>query len=303
MTHGPNAPGRDADADLPPAAAERWASRWEARLAAVAEALERPLERPLAGPGRAALQAELDAVHREADAMSAAAARLRDRAAELARRWQATASAASAGAPVRVDHLGASTFLEKGWSRLALGDAPAAEEAFRHALTLAPGSAEGEVLLAWALGHGGRTTEARQVLAGVLSRVPQHALALATLGYVALRDGDLDGAEALLRRAVAAGGDRKASLYAWFHLGVVARRRGALDAAEAAFGEALRQGPNLLQAWYERGRARWEAGQGRDAVAAWRAGAAAGKFNPWGRQCSELVDRVEAGEAPVFVDA
>ncbi|MBU6367944.1 MAG: tetratricopeptide repeat protein [Gemmatimonadetes bacterium] len=299
MTRWPPDPGGEGDWGGSATSGEGWVARWAARLAAVAEALERPV----AGPGWAALQAELESVYREADAMSTAAARWRDRAAELAKRWQATAPAAAASAPVRVDHLGASTFLEKGWSRLALGDAPGAEEAFRHALALAPGSAEGEVLLAWALAHGGGLVDARQVLAGVLARLPQHALALATLGYVALREGDLDGAEELLRRAVAVGGDRKATLYAWFHLGVVARRRGALDDAEAAFSEALRQGPNLLQAWYERGRARWEAGLGGDAVAAWRTGAAAGKFNPWGRQCGELVHRVEAGEAPRFVDA
>lgn len=263
---------------------------WAARLDLVAEALEHPLDEPR----RAALKAEIAAVHREADALCQEAARLRERAAALAQRWQATAG------PVRVDHLGASTFLEKGWSRLALGDAEGAEEALRQALALAPGSVDAEVLLAWALGVRDRGTEARGLLADVLARVPGHPLALATLGLVALREGDLAGAEALLRDALAAGADRKAALYAWFHLGVVARRRGVLADAETAFGQALALGPNLLQAWYELGRARWEAGQALEAVGAWRTGAAANKFSPWGQRCGEVLARVEAGAPPHF---
>jgi Flp pilus assembly protein TadD len=273
--------------------------RWESRLAAVAEALDRPLS----DVGREALQAEIEAVYREADALSVASARVRDRAAELARRWHLVTGTPAAATPVRVDHLGASTYVEKGWSRLAQGDASGAEEAFRLALALAPGSPDTEVLLAWALGQRGRGAEAHRLLAGVLAQAPHHPLALATLGYVAMREGDLERAEALLRRATDSGADRKAALYAWFHLGVIARRRGALADAEVAFREALKLGPNLLQAWYELGRARWEAQHRPEAVSAWRAGVGAGKFNPWGRRCGSLLEQVEAGGAPVFEDA
>jgi tetratricopeptide (TPR) repeat protein len=271
---------------------------WDARLALLADALE--------GPHSAARRAELrqaiTALYREADAAAAAAVRAREQAAALAVRWQALppAAAASAAAPVRMDHLGASTFLEKGWSRLAQGDAAGAEEALRQALALAPGQADGEVLLGWALTLQERLGEARVLLDGVVARHPGHALALATQGLVALRGGALDEADACLRAAVAAGGDRKAAMYAWLHLGVVARRRGQLPEAESAFRQAVALGPNLLQGWYELGRARWEAGHALEAVGAWRSGAQASKFSPWGHRCSELLAVVEAGGTPVF---
>lgn len=261
---------------------------------------------------REAVKAGIQALYREAEAAREEATRMRDQAAALAQRWQATAPAGNPGrapssapvpAPVRVDHLGASTYLEKGWSRLALGDAEAAEAALRHALTLAPGHAEGEVLLAWALVLQGRQGEARELLEGVLARIPEQALALATLGLLYLRAGDLDAAEPHLRAALAVGSDRKAALYAWFHLGVVARRRGDLPGVEVAMREALALGPNLLQAWYEQGRAQWEAGRALEAVASWRAGAAASKFSPWGQRCSEVLAQVEAGEPPRFSGA
>jgi tetratricopeptide (TPR) repeat protein len=274
------------------------ASEWDARLALLAEALERPHS----ATRRAELRQEITVLYREADAAAAAAVGARERAAALAVRWQALppAEGAPGRAPVRMDHLGASTFLEKGWSRLAQGDAIGAEEALRQALAMAPGQAEGEVLLGWALALRDRLGEAQALLEGVVARHPGHALALATLGLVALRGGDLDVAEARLRAALAAGGDRKAAMYAWLHLGVVARRRGHRSEAEAAFQQALALGPNLLQGWYELGRARWEAGHALEAVGAWRSGAQASKFSPWGHRCSELLAVVEAEGTPVF---
>jgi tetratricopeptide (TPR) repeat protein len=273
------------------------ASGWEARLAVLAEALEGSHS----ATRRAELRQEITALYREADAAASAAVRAREQAAALAVRWQALPPAeAAASVPVRMDHLGASTFLEKGWSRLAQGDAIGADEALRQALALAPGQADGEVLLGWALALRDRLGEAQALLDGVLARHPGHALALATAGLVALRGGALDVADARLRAALAAGGDRKAAMYAWLHLGVVARRRGQRPVAESAFQQALALGPNLLQGWYELGRARWEAGHALEAVGAWRSGAQASKFSPWGHRCSELLAVVEAGGTPEF---
>ena len=274
------------------------ATGWDARLTLLADALEAPHS----AARRAELRQAITALYREADAAAAAAVRARGQAAALAVRWQALppTDAASAAPPVRMDHLGASTFLEKGWSRLAQGDAAGAEEALRQALTLAPGQADGEVLLGWALALQERLGEARVLLQGVVARHPGHALALATQGLVALRGGALDEADACLRAAVAAGGDRKAAMYAWLHLGMLARRRGRFPEAESAFQQALTLGPNLLQGWYELGRARWEAGHALEAVGAWRSGAQASKFSPWGLRCSELLAVVEAGGTPLF---
>ena len=44
----------------------------------------------------------------------------------------------------------------------------------------------------------------------------------------------------------------------------------------------------------------WAAGTTDAAVQAWRDGASANKFNPWGKRCAEVVATVESGGAPVL---
>ena len=65
------------------------------------------------------------------------------------------ASSAEAAAPdftgvrpaVKADHIGASTFIEKGWSLIALGDHDGAIQALQRALQLSPGETQAESLL------------------------------------------------------------------------------------------------------------------------------------------------------------
>ena len=57
-------------------------------------------------------------------------------------------------------------------------------------------------------------------------------------------------------------------------------------------------GPNLLQAYYELGRAHWFAGEQDTAKEAWDQGFKANKFNPWGKKCKEMLDTVSAGGEP-----
>jgi Flp pilus assembly protein TadD len=61
---------------------------------------------------------------------------------------------------MREDRLGASTFLEKGWSLIAQGDFAAAETALRKAIELSPRDPQGSALLAWALMHQGKLDDA-----------------------------------------------------------------------------------------------------------------------------------------------
>src|SRR5690606_33969118 len=46
--------------------------------------------------------------------------------------------AARGGGAVQADHLGASTFIEKGWHQISAGDATGAEASLQRALKLAP---------------------------------------------------------------------------------------------------------------------------------------------------------------------
>lgn len=205
-------------------------------------------------------------------------------------------------ASVRVDHLGASTFVAKGWSAISMGEFARAEETLARALELAPDDPEGGALLAWALMKQDRLDEARAMCDRVLARSPGFALARVNLGYIQLRRGL--HAEAIEHLAAAArdDGDRKAALYATFYLGLVYLRREMYDDAVGFFRRALAQGPNLLEACYEMGRAHWLAGDRDAAREAWRTGAASGKFNAWGARCADVLERVEQGGEPPPLD-
>ena len=59
-------------------------------------------------------------------------------------------------------------------------------------------------------------------------------------------------------------------------------------------GKRSSSGPNLIQAYYELGRAHWFAGQ-RDAPRRPGSGPKANKFNPWGKRCKEMLDLAASG--------
>lgn len=282
-----------------------------ARRNAIADAMEQ-------GPtlaDRERIKGEIVALFREADAAASAYAELKESIKGLVARWRqvdgrdaAGASAAGiaptrsygtgASATQRVDHLGASTFIEKGWSLLSLGDAAAAEQAFVKAIELAPASSEAESLLGWAQMMQENYDRALLTFHGVLLREPQNALARTNVGYICLRKKIYGEAIEHLSRAIRLDHDKKATLYAHLYLGEVYYEREMFDDADSFFRKAIQLGPNLLQAWYELGRSQWFAGHREVALDSWRAGAAANKFNPWGKRCAELLESIEQGGAP-----
>jgi tetratricopeptide (TPR) repeat protein len=132
----------------------------------------------------------------------------------------------------------------------------------------------------------------------VLARAPHYTLAQVNLGYIALRRGEHARALELLAPATRDETDRKAALYATFYVGLVYLHRGMHADAVAYFRQALALGPNLVEAYYETGRAHWMAGDREAAAQAWRAGAASGKFNPWGARCAEVLERLQQGGGP-----
>ncbi len=203
---------------------------------------------------------------------------------------------------VRVDHLGASTFIDKGWSRLSLGDAPGAETALRRALDMTPGNSEAETLLGWSQMLQAQYDLALLTFHTVLLRDPHQALARANVGYICLRKQLYDEAVEHLSSAIRLDSDKKATLYAHLYLAIVYSERDRHDDAERVFHRTLELGPNLLQAWYELGRARWFAGKREEASAAWRNGAEANRFNPWGKRCAEILAHVEQGGEPARRD-
>lgn len=57
-------------------------------------------------------------------------------------------------------------------------------------------------------------------------------------------------------------------------------------------------GPNLIEAYYELGRAHWFNEERDGARAAWQQGFATNKFNPWGKRCAAMLKLVDEGGEP-----
>ena len=132
----------------------------------------------------------------------------------------------------------------------------------------------------------------------VLMREPGNALARINVGYICLKKGIFGEAIEHLSKAIRLDNDRKATLYAHFYLGLVYLERDMFEDAQTVFQKALALGPNLIEAYYELGRAFWFNGQRDEAMKTWRDGFETNKFNPWGKRCAEVLQTVEQGGQP-----
>jgi tetratricopeptide (TPR) repeat protein len=265
-------------------------------------ALAARLDAPSATAERDALKAELIALGKGIEHDLTELTALKEQAKHLVEKWkglQASAAPAfSADRPVVADHIGASTFIEKGWSRISLGDYAGAEESLNKALNLAPKDPQAESLLGWALMLQEKYDDALMQFQKVLMREPGNALARINVGYICLKKRIFGEAIEHLSRAIRLDSDRKATLYAHFYLGLVYLERDMFEDAQTFFQKTLALGPNLIEAYYELGRAYWFNGQRDEALQTWRDGFAANKFNPWGKKCAEVLKTVEQGGEP-----
>jgi len=207
-------------------------------------------------------------------------------------------AAAGPTSQVREDHLGASTFIEKGWHLIAQGDYPAAENALGTALGLAPSDLRAKSLLGWAVMRQGKYDDAMTILNGVLSIDPANGMARANLGYVQLRLGLVREAEETLRLAVQQSRDPKAALYGNFYLGLLHSSVSDCARAQDFFAKSIALGPNFIEAYYELGRAHWVGGDEAAADRVWSEGNSANRFSLWGRRCAEAMRVVRAGLEP-----
>lgn len=271
---------------------------YRARVAALAARLEAPS----AVNERDAIRGELISLAKSLEQDLADLATLKEEAKGLVEKWKGLqtnmAPAFSADRPVVADHIGASTFIEKGWSRISLGDYAGAEETLTKALRLAPNDPQAESLLGWALMLQEKYDDALMQFQKVLMREPGNALARINVGYICLKKRIFGEAIEHLSRAIRLDSDRKATLYAHFYLGLVYLERDMFEDAQTFFQKTLALGPNLIEAYYELGRAYWFNGQRDEALQTWRDGYAANKFNPWGKKCAEVLQTVERGGEP-----
>ena len=279
------------------------------------------LEQRLADQGAAreldALKTEIGALFKQLEQEIGELSALRDGVKQLVERWKSlrTQNGGSnsgkhrvppSNAPqfsgerpvVHADHIGASTFIEKGWSKLSLGDHGGAEAALRKALELSPNDVQAEALLGWALMLQEKYDDALLMFQKVLMRQPQNALARINVGYICLKKGIFGEAIEHLSRAIRLDNDKKASLYAHFYLGLVYLERDMFEDAQTFFRKTIALGPGLIEAYFELGRAFWFNGQRDEAIETWKSGFAANKFNPWGKRCAEVLTTVEQGGEP-----
>ena len=264
--------------------------------------LETSLELASAVADRDELKRRIIAVFKATDIAIADLQSTRDRIKGLVDRYKQLGADEATGPklaetrpPVRADHLGASTYIEKGWSFIALGDHAAATQALNRALELSPGDLHAQSLLGWAQMLDLKYDDALVTFSRVLAEEPTNALARVNVGYICLRKRIFGEAIEHLSRVVRLDSDRKAILYANYYLGLVYLEREMYLDAETFLSKALMLGPNLIEAYYDLGRAQWFAGNQAGAKATWNKGSTANRFAPWSQRCRELLESVERG--------
>ncbi|MDH4044887.1 MAG: tetratricopeptide repeat protein [Gemmatimonadota bacterium] len=199
---------------------------------------------------------------------------------------------------VHTSHIDASTLVEKGWHLISLGDYDGAITSLQKALQYSPGDTQGESLLGWAQMRAEQYDEALQTFQRVLTKEPANSLARINVGYICLKKRIFGEAIEHLSKAIRLDNDRKATLYAHFYLGLVYLERDMYEDAQTFFRKTLTLGPNLIEAYYELGRALWFAGDRDAARQMWEDGHKANRFNPWGTRCQETLELVDQGQEP-----
>lgn len=269
--------------------------------------IETRLDKASSGAEREAVKREIIAFFKHVDLALTELGQVKEEIRALVDRYkQLAATADSAQAPqftgarpvVQQDHLGASTYVEKGWSLISLGDYAGAIQALTKALALAPSETQAQSLLGWAQMLHEDYDDALATFSRVLMKEPANSLARINVGYICLKKRIFGEAIEHLSKAIRLDNDRKATLYANYYLGLVYLEREMFEDAVTFFQKTLQLGPNLIEAYYELGRANWFLGDRAAAKTTWTDGFKANKFNPWGKRCKEMLDLTAAGGEP-----
>ena len=265
------------------------------------------LDRAASGPDRETVKREIISFFKLVDTALTDLGQVKEEIRALVDRYKQMATATeTAPAPqftgqrpvVQQDHLGASTYIEKGWSLISLGDYGGAIQSLTKALSLAPSEIQAQSLLGWAQMLHEDYDDALTTFSKVLMKEPANSLARINVGYICLKKRIFGEAIEHLSKAIRLDNDRKATLYAHYYLGLVYLEREMFEDAVTFFNKTLALGPNLIEAYYELGRANWFMGDKGAAKQSWADGFKANKFNPWGKRCKEMLEVTEAGGEP-----
>ncbi len=200
--------------------------------------------------------------------------------------------------PMVADHLGASTFIEKGWNLMNLGDFAGAIQATKKALELSPGDVKAETQLGSAQMKNGDHDEALATFQQVLLKEPANSMARVNVGYICLKKRIFGEAIEHLSKAIRLDNDQKATLYAHFYLGLVYFEREMFEDAETFFDKAIERAPMMIEAFYHLGKAKWLSNNREGAQDAWQRGVSANAFSPWGERCKETLQSISDGQEP-----
>ena len=278
---------------------DAWLGALRNELQTIAGRIDAP-----AGAERDSLKRDIISLFKRVDGALSDLAQLKEEIRGLVERYKQSGTAAEASpAPqfngarpaVHADHLGASTYIEKGWSLISLGEYSGAIQALERALSLSPGAVEATSLLGWAQMLNEDYDDALGNFSKVLMKEPANALARINVGYICLKKGIFGEAIEHLSKAIRLDNDRKATLYAHYYLGLVYLEREMYEDAQTFLRKTLKLGPNLIEAYFELGRALWLGGEREEAVRAWTDGYKANKFNPWAKRCQEMLEVAAAG--------
>jgi tetratricopeptide (TPR) repeat protein len=155
-----------------------------------------------------------------------------------------------------------------------------------------------EGLLGWAQMLNEEYDAALTTFNRVLTEEPANSLALINLGYICLKKRLFGEAIEHLSKAIRLDNDKKATLYAHYYLGLVYFERDMVEDAQTFFEKTLKLGPNLIEAYFQLGRAQWFGGDPESARQTWEQGFKANKFNPWGKRCREMLELAAQGKEP-----
>ena len=265
------------------------------------------LKQVLSGPQRDKVKSDIIGLFKMVDQTITELSTLKEDIRTLVDQYKELAQNASAdqapqftgAVPAMHDHLNASTYIEKGWSLISLGDYNGAIQALGKALELAPDDPQAQSQLGWAQMLHGDYDDALGTFQQVLMKEPANSLARINVGYICLKKRIFGEAIEHLSKAIRLDNDKKATLYAHYYLGLVYFEREMYEDAENFFQKTLVLGPNLIEAYYEMGRAQWYAEDYDTARETWARGYKANKLTTWGKRCKEALERVERGEEPL----
>ncbi len=258
------------------------------RVSALAAALERGGE-----VDGAEVRAEIIRLTREIDETLAGLQAVRESLRPVARRYRDLFPRRSLGTSTRADHLGGSTYRERGWSALAAGDYGDAIANLERAAELDPGDVRSLALLAWAHLRRDDPAAAIPLIDRAREQNADAAFVRLAAGVLSLTERRFALAEETLSALAGESTDPSATAYAHLYLGRVYQETGRPREAQAEYRRALEAAPNLTEAYWELGRSHHLDGRVELALEAWRAGGE-NRYNVWGERCRESAEAAVA---------